>query len=156
MISPNYTQTDIIFLSGLFEGEGAMWIASEASAYNPHINAHVAVTNNSLELLLYLQDKFGGTVHTKRKIMGENTHITHQWHLAWRDISTLLSAMLPYLITKKEVAKLVIEYRTTVTGKTGKLSQADRDKREELYKKYLHLVELKKSNIIKIKRLPHG
>lgn len=150
----NYSQTDLIFFCGLIEGDGALWISKENKDGKIVSHAMVAITNNNLPLLLYLQEKFDGTIHTKYKIMGEHKHITHQWHLPAKNIEPLLSEALPLLISKKEVARLLIEFRKTVNERGTNPSQEQKLRRENLYEQYIKLVEINKKNIVKIKSSP--
>lgn len=150
----NYSKTDLIFFCGLIEGDGALWISRENKNENNAHHASVAITNNNLPLLLYLQEKFDGTIHTKYKIMGEYKHITHQWHLPSNNIGPLLSEALPFLISKKEVAQILIEFRKTVNPRGTNPSQEQKLHRANLYEQYIKLVEINKKNIKKIKSSP--
>ena len=149
-----YTEVDIAFLAGFFEGEGAMWLGYDGNGKEVRIRADVAVTNNDENLLNHFKSKFGGTIHRKSKMIGEYKHYTYQWHLASKDIGPILTLMLPFLITKKEVAELLIEYRATVIGPRRRPTKEGKQKRIELYEKYVELVDLRKNNIVKIKSDP--
>lgn len=147
----NYSQLDVAFLAGFFEGEGCMWMAKDERKDKLHIQAHVALTNNDINLLLHFQAKFGGTVHTKYKVMGEYKHFNYQWHLGSQNIGPILSLILPFLITKKELAQLIIEFRSTIDPTRWRPLDSVQEYRLEIYEKYLKLMETKRNNVVKIK-----
>jgi len=150
----NYSKNDLIFFAGLLEGDGAMWIAKSIVNSRIYLNAYVSITNNSLPLLLHLQEKFNGTIHTKYRNIKEYKHITYQWHLSSSNIHLLLSDVFPFLITKQDIVSLILEFRKTISQKGSKPSKEDINTRLMLYDKYIKIVESKKNNILKIKSSP--
>ena len=66
--------------------------------------------NTSKKLIDWLQAKFGGNVYLSKKET-EKTKAAYMWRiLKKKDIEILLLAVLPYLVVKREQAKILLEF----------------------------------------------
>lgn len=78
-----------------------------------------------------LQDLFGGTI--KEKNSGGSTYNRKQqwiWNVSTKQAKEVLEQLLPYLVHKKEVALLALEFQKTMSD--FKVSEEVWNKREEL------------------------
>ena len=119
---PNLTEFEVGFLVGLFEGEGSIIISKTKRKYTrgrngkkypssrSYIMNHITITNSNLELLQYTQGLIQGKI--RDHMMGNKNHkrtyilsLTKQEEILW-----FLNKLFPYLIEKKNKAKLMIDW----------------------------------------------
>jgi hypothetical protein len=108
------------FLAGLIEADGCISLIIGSNGY-PH--ARIQFANQSLALHAFVHDRFGA--HQIVTSNRSNCFTTH-----WSDtptISKVLKGILPYLISKKEEAELLLEYCNNNQGQGKKnLTSSDR------------------------------
>ena len=113
----------IIYLAGLFDGEGYVSIGKNSN--KPYLLPQFGIANTSKDVMEWLVSNFGGKyykVHTGRKTTVPGGEVIEKYELAWRtnrvsDIYLLLKALLPYLIIKKKEAEEVFEYVSGIIDK---------------------------------------
>jgi hypothetical protein len=98
------------YLAGILDGEGCLSITAGQKETCVNYNSTLQVQNTSKELIDWLQHKFGGSVYLSKKET-DKTKEAYMWRvLKKKDIEILLLATLPYLVVKREQAKLLLEF----------------------------------------------
>ena len=129
------TEAEKGYIAGFIDGEGHLEIRKhprsyEGKRYWTH-SIRTAIANTDQRPLDFIQNLVGGKRYIKRPhVMNHET----QYHLclSGKETQALLGQILPYLIIKKEIACLMLEYPLDGT-KQGKDYF---DKRETLYLRY--------------------
>ena len=103
------------YLAGIIDGEGCISISDTRKNTYTKFDVNFNVTNTSLPLMKWLIEHFGGVYYTKG-YNGQSSHKPH-WRTSYnwrpkgrRNREILLLGVLPYLVIKKEQAKLLLEY----------------------------------------------
>ena len=98
------------YLAGILDGEGCLTIGAGQKETCTNYNSIIVVSNTNKGLVDWLQTKFGGSVYLCRKQQG-NQKEAYMWRvLKKKEIELLLLATLPYLVIKREQAKLLLEF----------------------------------------------
>jgi len=98
------------YLAGILDGEGCLSITAGQKATCINYNSTLQVQNTSKQLIDWLQTKFGGSVYLSKKET-EKTKEAYMWRvLKKKEIEVLLLATLPYLVVKREQAKILLEF----------------------------------------------
>ena len=105
-----WTQTDAAYLAGIIDGEGCFCLHN----FGTHrFGCALAVGNTDLRMLEWIRVRFGGTVKIEKR-----SNIKHKPFWRWKasadDLESIISAVLPYLVTKKDRAELILAYRATL------------------------------------------
>ena len=122
MLSQNKAEipeTILAYVAGVFDGEGSVSVSKAPpnkshGRKNPHFNLLVAITNCNAEMLLFAQKLFGGNFHARKNIRLGANHVCYAWQLNCWQAHRFLSAIYPYLIAKKRVAELGIQYQENI------------------------------------------
>jgi intein-encoded DNA endonuclease-like protein len=117
-IKRNFSEVDLAYLAGLIDGEGSIYAGlgkhKHASGYKYYFDTHVAISNNSLNLMRWLTEKVGGNFSLVHKI-GEGEvvvrkHEGYRWYVSKiMDVKEILEQLLPYLVIKQEEAKKALD-----------------------------------------------
>jgi hypothetical protein len=101
----------IIYLSGVFDGEGTIAIVKNKPGGKRCIYhcPRLIITNTDFNLMLWLKQNFEGNIRTL-KPQKQNHKSCYQWIIGNKKALNLLGKMLPYLIVKKEKAVYVLNY----------------------------------------------
>jgi hypothetical protein len=122
-------------LAGIIDGEGTIGIYYSKKQNIYRLKIYVVNTNK--ELITWIQDTFGGYVYSRESNKGWKTR--YEWHC--KDISDdILKKVFPYLIVKKQQAKIAIAFRKTHQHHGHNLSPKLKELRKSLW------VEVKKLN----------
>lgn len=98
------------YLAGILDGEGCITIGAGKKETCINYNAIILVQNTSKVLIDWLQSRFGGQVYLSKKLT-EKTKAAWMWRITKKkEIELLLLAVLPYLIIKKEQAKVLLAF----------------------------------------------
>lgn len=98
------------YLAGILDGEGCLTVGAGQKETCINYNALVAVQNTSKSLIDWLQTKFGGGIYLSKKAT-EKTKAAWMWRITKKkEIETLLLAVLPYLVVKREQAKVLLDF----------------------------------------------
>ena len=110
------TEADIAYFAGIFDGEGCVSIQSGRQRDGTEIlRMRLLVSNTCLPLLSFIQERFGGYIDwVDKRSRRPCYHLRFDGSLA----GTVLEVLLPYLIVKREVGRVALEFRSLV-GKTG-------------------------------------
>jgi len=118
----NYTIKDIIYLAGLFDGEGCIHINRWRNKYK---NGHrysllVQIKMCDGRLLPSLHEKFGGNIRTdQRSLRNPNHSDIAIWRVETNAAMKLLKMILPYLRLKHKQAKLGINFQLKINSNSG-------------------------------------
>ena len=98
------------YLAGIIDGEGCITIGAGKKETCINYNALVLVQNTSKKLIDWLQANFGGQIYLSKKETEKNKE-AWMWRLTkQKDIEILLLSILPYLIIKREQAKVLLNF----------------------------------------------
>lgn len=100
-------------MAGFFDGEGCISIVHFDRTYlNRSHTFYVAIqlVNTNFDILKQFEDKFRGKVY-ERKNKNAKWNKAYVWSLTARQANKFLRAVYPYLILKKEQARLAIEFQ---------------------------------------------
>ena len=98
------------YLAGIIDGEGCLTVGAGKKETCINYNAIILVQNTSRKMIDWLQSKFGGQVYLSKKET-EKTKAAWMWRITKKkDIEILLLAVLPYLIVKREQAKVLLNF----------------------------------------------
>jgi LAGLIDADG endonuclease len=99
-----------IYLAGIIDGEGCITIGAGKKETCINYNALLLVQNTSEKLIDYLQSTFGGQKYLSKKETS-TTRTAWMWRITKKaHIEQILLAVLPYLIIKREQAKILLNY----------------------------------------------
>lgn len=107
--------------AGIFDGEGHLGIqyVTLDKKEKTYYRAVLSVGNTDKKMIDRLQQMFGGSI-SERLDKRWDTRVFYSWRALTLDIEGILLKVLPYLVTKKEQARILIELRKrTVDGKPG-------------------------------------
>lgn len=104
------TSHDYSYLAGVIDSDGCIGIYhwKENAASNRYVLT-ITIVNTSYELMEWLQDKFGGSCKTRRKVK-ENHKTTYAWSYNNARAADLLKKVKNFLIVKKAQAINGIEF----------------------------------------------
>ena len=113
---------DIAWAAGFFDGEGFVTIQVRGGKYKGHY-LRIGINHVAVEPLLEFQRLFGGTLRKQKAeaVIG-NRHQRHSWQCGCNTAKEVLSQLLPFLRNKVKVVKLALEFQTTMTESTKKVS----------------------------------
>jgi hypothetical protein len=101
------------YMAGVVDGEGC--VAIRKSRYKKrktgevveYFHSQIVIVNAHRGIIELFKEYFGGHIHTREK---EKSYYmqTYSWHLGHRAGIAFLKKIMPYLIVKREQARLVI------------------------------------------------
>jgi len=113
------------YLAGIIDGEGSISCPEYKTLY-------LAIVNTDRKLIDWLLETLGGTVFTT-KHQGTRWKDGYRWSLFGLDAQRILRKVEPYLIIKKERARLALQL--PINRKGVGLSLEDKEKRGEIVNK---------------------
>ena len=136
------------YIAGIVDGEGCITIIKRNVKRKNGVfcfyQCLVIVTNANKKMLDFITKLYGGWISTNHKLKG-NQKISYNWVCAGDNMRKLLNDILPYLIIKKEQAKLILQFpiyeHTSQTGIKNKgRSAIEKTKQDNLW------IKMKKLN----------
>lgn len=97
----------LIYFAGLFDGEGSIGVYRYGPKKAARLNLSIAVTNTNLEVMQWIAATFKGNVREKT-FYGRKR--AWSWATAARNAGTILKAIYPFLVIKRDEAALAIEF----------------------------------------------
>ena len=88
---------------------------------NPTFDMKAQVGNTDLAMIQALHSAWGGSVRLARK-RTERTADSYYWEIAAIQAANMLRRIEPYLITKKHLARLCVEFQDRMTARVGRLA----------------------------------
>ena len=118
------------YLAGIIDGEGCLIISRTNRGSYMNYYGRIHVKNTDTKLMKWLVDNFGGTVNAITPSDAIKHAVAYSWYSSGNahDKEVLLLALMPYLVVKREQAKILIEF-FRMSG------EVNPQKREELYQK---------------------
>jgi len=136
----NLTTETLNYLAGVIDSDGYISISKmkigRYRTINPRYVLTVTITNTSKKLMLWLVENFDGRfkARTKSSILHKTTY---DWFYSNGKAITILEMIEPYLIVKKEQARVGIEliknWITPIGGQGSKTNPDEVIRREGLY-----------------------
>lgn len=120
-------QTDLAYLAGLIDGEGTVScsVVKNAKGFLA-LNKQLSIFNTNLTLISWITARFGGTVHSRKRNI--NWKEEHQVKWSANEAASLLTAILPYLVIKKEQAEIFIALHKTKSNSVSLETQEYRQR----------------------------
>ena len=100
------------YVAGILDGEGCLGVGWRLKKY---VTPTVQVSNTKVELLHWLSERFGGAVYEHAPREG-NRQACYLWTLAGTKALRVIEAALPYLVIKREQARLLLSMRRIGKG----------------------------------------
>ena len=129
----------ISYLAGIIDGEGYIGIIKCSPQIKYRETKHrykpvLIIVNTNRKLIDKLNDNFEGHIHQRKRII--KSKITYDFTFTQKGLWNILPKIIPYLIVKKEQAKLLIELRKTFrfTGRNNGYKENEINQKEEIYK----------------------
>ena len=129
----------ISYLAGIIDGEGYVGIikCSPQIKYREtkyRYKPVLIIVNTNKELIDKLNDNFEGYIHQRKRVI--KSKVTYDFTFTQKGLWGILPKIIPYLIVKKEQAKLLIELRKTFrfTGRNNGYKENEINQKEEIYK----------------------
>jgi hypothetical protein len=105
-----------IYLSGILDGEGCITVGAGKRKTCINYNPIVCVQNTSKPLIDWLQLTFGGQTYLSKKET-KRTKAAWMWRITKKSkIEALLLSVLPYLLIKRNQAKLLLNFARLEPG----------------------------------------
>jgi hypothetical protein len=100
------------YLAGIIDGEGSLIISRSNRGNYMNYYGRIHVKNTDYRLIQWLLDKFGGNVHEHIPADPTKHAKAYSWYFSGdaHDKEVLLLALMPYLIVKKDQAKILIDF----------------------------------------------
>jgi len=148
----NIKDTDIAYLAGFVDGEGCFFIGKfktiSSATGNVGENFHtlLKLSNTDYETLYNLNKKFGGLLQTQSRLTRKSKIDREVYSLTFSGdlLTDITEKLLPYLITKRKQAEIMIKMRSTFfRGRSRGQTPVDpniTNRRNEL------MIELRKHN----------
>ena len=132
---------DIAYLAGIIDGEGSITISRAKDKKSSRKIQHLlklSVGNNSLFLLGWIKEKFGGNIHSNGG--GENARC-FRWCVGCKEAVPILKQVYPHLKIKNKQALVVFNFNQLLVERGFLIDDENFKEREELY---IQLKELNK------------
>jgi len=136
MIEKHISKADLGWTAGIIDGEGCISIVirnrRKKTNNLPEHQLHIYCQSKTKSMQDKLRCLWGGSVLfcTDKR---QNRADTWKWCIVSKDAALLLSCILPYLVVKKDHAKLALLFRKSVDSGSHFLSVKDCELREKLY-----------------------
>jgi len=126
----------LAYCAGFFDGEGCIHI--ERFQDNRHLHPQYALrlelANTDTRPLQLFKDLFGGSIRKRKEPRPEKWSTAWVWQIKTNMAKIFLDELMPFLVTKKEEARLGLEFREKCVKYNGrKLTKGEIDKREKYY-----------------------
>jgi hypothetical protein len=92
------------YAAGFFDGEGTVYCATNYNSGRPSPSVLVCISNTDIRPLEALRARWGGSLLSRKKSRNPAWRTQWQWVLSTRSAVKFLESLLPFLITKREVA----------------------------------------------------
>lgn len=139
----------LAWAAGFMDGDGHITIQDRKTKHKDKVYTghylRVGACQSSLPPLERLKQLFGGSIRPKNvgpNREGYNRKPQWVWALSTQEAAEALEQMLPYLLHKKEVAKLALEFQTTMSKDKRQLSEEVIAKRQQLQKDVTYINSL--------------
>lgn len=121
-------ETRLAYLAGFFDGEGCIFSYITRKNYPPTLG--LQVTNTHPDVIYLFKEVFGGYI--VKSVRAGPRKTAYIWYLKGQAAKNVLELFMPYLITKKEQARIGIELQSLVVSLGARLTDEQRSRRYEL------------------------
>jgi len=116
---PDLTETEVIYLAGLLDGEGCISIDRSGDKRSPgrvYHSLRVTITNTDPRLIAWLKEKLdtSASMTTSAANLRLGRRPVFQVGVRSRKAATLLSRVRPYLIVKAEQADVALAFQQLI------------------------------------------
>ncbi len=149
VLEPPTDPIELGYIAGIIDGEGCIGMGVTFTRHKSKRQTHsvrLAIVNTDPRLAQWFCGRFGGTVHRQDPPANKRWKPKYTWQCGGARAETLIAAIEPFLVLKREQAQIVLAMRAIGRhrgGGTGKgprpLTDEVVEKREEL-KQRLHLL----------------
>lgn len=103
---------ELIYLAGFLDGEGSIMIGRQIKPKqkSPYFNLRITIVNTNEKVMNWIQNITRGTI-VNRRINHPKWKKIITWRIRERKAENLLKILLPYLIVKKQQAKLGLKFQ---------------------------------------------
>jgi len=103
----------LAYLAGIIDGEGSINITSTKAPNSRNVShaLRMSVTNTSEALMVWLIDTFGSGRQMSRNTNPGKWATRYDWVVYGHQAEVVLRAVLPYLVIKRDQARLALEFR---------------------------------------------
>lgn len=156
----NHEPVKLAYLAGIIDGEGTIYIGRVTRKRKCGIKVHyqtvMQVSNTDKCLIEWLKEHFGGTMsqYTPGQLPKNSRMHVYSWKIT-HELENICNAILPYLVTKKKQAEIMIKMRSTydpIFSDRKKISKALPAETMELRERLCQ--ELKSLHIRNLKNKP--
>jgi hypothetical protein len=122
--------TDYAWAAGIIDGEGSVAMTRARPGQNRRrtlsFQVRISVRMTDKNAIQKLQRLFGGTFKLAHVRNPEKHRATYEWFAGDRRTVAVLQKTIPYMITKKPQARLILDYRRTCfrVRRAGRCSDA--------------------------------
>jgi hypothetical protein len=124
-------ETDVARLAAFIDGEGCIFVGQRnkltGRMKTPQYSLSLVITNTHVEFINWLKDTFDGSVYfvkyEKCKHLGKKQIM--RWQVNERMAAIILERCLPYMLIKREQARLGLVFMETKKPKTHFIRRAD-------------------------------
>lgn len=140
-IDAKHEPTDLAWAAGFFDGEGCVQINKKYTKYVTKkrglvrrytYSLSVSAGNMDLRPLRKLIDMFGGGIAEQRTKEGK---FYYQWKTEAKKASSALTLMLPYMMVKKEISQMGVDFQNLKRARGNKLSEEELDVYDGYYQR---------------------
>ena len=103
--------TERAYVAGVMDGEGCIGLTKKNNGYSNCYRYYVEISNSNLEMLEWIQDRFGGHIRHAHY----NTFLL-EWH-SKGDIYNLLELLEEFMIVKKSEALAMLDFCATPSSR---------------------------------------
>jgi len=134
-----WTKPQLAYLAGIIDGEGTFYIGVAGPTKRKFIS-RISVVNTFEPLVIHLQNVFGGLVYSRKSRLHPKWKTKYEWILTGHLCTSICNLVLPFLICKKEQAKLMLKFRTSFSpNKSPTITKEILDFRKSCKEKMNHL-----------------
>ena len=123
-IRKEYTIAQIAYMAGIIDGEGSIYIGNfscNPKTGSKYYQTNMEITNTDQNLINWISNTFGGRIYkyTAKQTPKNSRRTVYRWIATGERVTHLAEILLPYLITKKPQAEIMIKMRATYKSIMG-------------------------------------
>lgn len=111
-LDSQWSATDLAYFAGIIDGEGCFCL--HKSGVRDVFNSSLSVGNTDPRMIHWIHDRFGGRILRRQFAARTRCKVFYHWRLLARDLESVITAVIPYLVVKREQAELMLAYRKTI------------------------------------------
>lgn len=107
----SWAEAELAYFAGILDGEGSFVLHRNRIGYR--FSCQVQVGNTDIRIMEWIRVRFGGSVNQERRSNVKHKPI-YRWVSQADNLDSLLTAVQPYLVAKRDQAELLLAYRRTL------------------------------------------